>query len=430
MSLISQSFMAGQVIEKAGALNFIQSLSDTKKALAAWSEKPMAERIQFVQKISEYIEKNSEQLVSQLEHAQKLPKNFLLENEVHKARTFIHRNIQILEKQKTLTAPTGVILILLPARLNFRFLMEMLSSALLSGNVVLIKASKKDFTIAPIIAQMMTDLFKDYSEKDLPRSLVQVFHGEDEVAELMVSHPAVNGVIFHGKKETADRVMNLAQSSWKKLMLMSGYHNSALVLPDADLSTAIPELVKSCFLGLGQLRWNMSNILVTESNLPAFEKQFVEELEKYSFGAYLPGEEKIADKTISQLLSEEKRVIWQGNISGMKAQPLVVRDLSHCSVLQQDCLLAPAVLISPVKYVHEMAKWANTGYYAQAAQIFGSPEKTLNMAAKIDAGVIFRNNWYESLETTGFGYKHSAYGILDASPIGNFFSNAKNLTPT
>jgi aminomuconate-semialdehyde/2-hydroxymuconate-6-semialdehyde dehydrogenase len=423
-----QSFISGQIIENASALNFISSLSDTKKALANWSEQEIAHRSLVVEKISQYIEQNAEALSRQLSQGQNLPQQFIFENEVLKIKELIQKKIRELESARTMRSSTGVILILLPARLNFKFLIEMLSSALLAGNVVFVKASKKDFVICSILSKMMLSLFQDFSEKELPRSLVQLFHGEDEVAELMVSHPAINGIIFQGKKETADRINQLAQGKWKKLMLMSGYHNSALILPDAELGKVVPELARSCFLGMGQLRWNMSNILITEANLPAFEKLFVEELEKISFGTYLPGEEEVSEKAISQLQREEKRLIWQGRIPGVKAQPLVVRDLSHCSVLQQDCLQAPAVLISPVKYVHEMAKWANTGYYAQAAQIFGSAEKALSMAKKIDAGVIFMNNWYESLDAVGFGYKQSAYGILDASPVGKFFSDAKNLT--
>ncbi len=421
------SFINGKIIENANALDFIGNLNESKKSFTLWTEKDLNHRKEILLSLAIHISENAEMIAEKMGQAQALPKKFLLETEILKVCQLIESRVKNFHPTE-MRSPTGTILILIPARLNFRFLMDILSSALLAGNTVYIKPSKKDFYTSKFISETMGFLFGKFSEKDLPRSLVQVFQGEDEVADLMVSHPSIKAIAFQGKKEVAEKINALAHAQWKKLMIMGGYHNSALILPDADLSVVIPELVESCFRGLGNLRWNMTNILITEAQLPEFEKNFAEELEKTCFDHYLAGEEEQAQKSYDQLMSEEKKIIWQGKIPGWKVQPTVVKDLSHCSVLQQDCLLAPVVLVSAVKYVHEMAKWANTGYYAQAAQIFGSQEKALNMAAKLDAGVIFINNWYASLNDLGFGYKQSSYGLTNSSPIGELFSDAKKLT--
>lgn len=420
--------MNARLVENAGALEFVGNLTDTKKSLTIWSEKKTSERVQVLKSLQEYIVKNSQKICQQLAMSQALPEKFVMENEVLKAPKIIESKIRQISESNRMSSPTGPILILSPARLGFLFQIEIVSSALAAGNVVFIKPSKKDSASSKLWAEILQDLFKIYSEKELPRAVIQVFQGVDEVADLMVSHPAIKAIAFQGKKEVAEKIMELSQTHWKKLMLMSGYHNSALILPDADLSQVIPQLVESCFMGLGQLRWNINSILVTENQLPQFEEAFKAALDQYSFGSYLEGEEATAEVSASQLMKEDKKIVWQGKIPGLKVQPMVVKDLSHCSDLQQHCLQAPVVLISSVKYVHEMAKWANTGYYAQAAQIFGSLEKAQNMAAKIEAGVIFVNNWYESLESLGFGYKQSAYGYTDTSAIGKFFSDAKYLT--
>lgn len=422
------SFISGRLAENAGALEFVSVLTDTKKSLTAWSEKDIPHRVRVLASLRKYIFDHSAEISKHLSKSQALPESFVLANEVLKSCEIIDDKIKQISQTKTLSSPTGAILILSAARLGFRFQIEIVSSALAAGNVIFIKPSKKDFSSSRIWAEILQSLFQEYPENELPRSLIQVFQGVDEVADLMVSHPSIKAVAFQGKKDTAEKIMELSQTHWKKLMLMSGYHNSALVLPDADLSVAVPKLVESCFLGLGQLRWNMNTILVTESMLPQFEESLKLELDRYSFGHYLKGEEDLATKAMSQVMNEDKKVVWSGNVPGLKVQPVVVKDLSHCSDLQQHCLHAPIVLLSSVKYVHEMAKWANTGYFAQAAQIFGSLEKSQNMAAKLDAGVIFINNWYESLQGPGFGYKQSAYGYNDVSAIGKMFSDAKYLT--
>src|ERR1043165_4935996 len=136
MSVTFLSFMGGRLAENAGALEFVSVLTDTKKSLTAWAEKDVADRVQVLKKLAQYISGHSAEISELLANTQALPEKFILENEVLKSVQIISEKIQQISESKSLRSPTGAILVLSSARLGFRFQIEIVSSALAAGNVV------------------------------------------------------------------------------------------------------------------------------------------------------------------------------------------------------------------------------------------------------------------------------------------------------
>src|SRR5690606_25450130 len=117
----------------------------------------------------------------------------------------------------------------------------------------------------------------------------------------------------------------------------------------------LPRMLEGVVTGSGRLGWNLSRVFMTETTAETFFARAPE---------LLRGVE-------------------------------LTRDLTNCSPLQLEELDRPLVLASTVKYVHEMAKWTNTGDYGFCASIWGSEEKARSLAEKLHVGRVWINGWMD-----------------------------------
>lgn len=393
-------------------LDVVQSLQEMKKSQLKWVGLSFTERSQTLLEMADQIESRAQELAQALAESQKIPFEFVLHGEVQPALRH-WRKIAVRQPDPgTWPKPTGLISVLLPDFFPFRLMMERLVSGLLAGNGLFIGTS-------PVIAEIAS-FFRELLPVEAP---VRIFSGGEDLQDLLIAHPGIQAVSFYGAPDRAEAVLRSLSGTWKKWQISAGFHNSALILSDADLTQAASQLVESCFTGWGRWPWNISTIYVGETQAPAFQEIFGTALKKKN---WQPMPEALHTRILQlaqQFKSEKAKILFGGEVG----RPLVVEDLSHCSTLQQDCLAAPLVLISPVKYAHEMVKWANTSYYGMSAQVFGSQEKVEKFAAQLDVSRVSANSWVETMETLPLGIKQSFSGIPDLDPFGGFFSDLRKI---
>ena len=100
-------------------------------------------------------------------------------------------------------------------------------------------------------------------------------------------------------------------------------------------------------------------------------------------------------------------------------------DLPNCSNLQQDELPAPVFPIVTVKYLHELAKWANNTSFGNLAVLWGDETKARKLADKLEFGALWLNHWMRADDESPWGLKQSGFGIADNQAEGPFYSDKK-----
>lgn len=309
--------------------------------------------------------------------------------------------------------PSGVVAVLLPSVMGFRYFCQVTAPALAAGNSVVVKPSSKD----PKTAEQIKKVIEG---NKWPSGTLQVIDGAgSDVGELLASHPSVRAVYLMGKLETGQRVMELALPTMKKLHLGLGYNNSALLLKDLTPKESAL-LAQACFEDDGKNPYNMTKIFVLESQMPAFLETWIPEAKKYQ-------KSMTGLESVLAILKKSRSKILLGDEG---TAPVVSLDLSHCSDLQQECLRLPVVVVAGVKYAHEMIRWANTAYYGHSAIVFANPEKAEAIARKLEVGTVFINTWIseQNLKTELHpGVKQSFYGDLDLRVNGSFLTDRQNL---
>ena len=85
----------------------------------------------------------------------------------------------------------------------------------------------------------------------------------------------------------------------------------------------------------------------------------------------------------------------------------------------------PIFPIVTVKYLHELAKWANNSSYGQLAVLWGDEGMARKLAEKLEFGGLWLNHWMQSEDESPWGLKQSAFGISEDQAEGPFFSDKK-----
>lgn len=322
----------------------------------------------------------------------------------------------------------GLTSVIAPSTGALSFIGFAVVSALAAGAPLVIKLSSK----APVTAPIWGELFRDAGLPEGRFGLLLATGGE--VGSILAAHPSVRALAFAGRPETASSVRAASVKEVRRLQLHGGVKNSVLLLKEADFSN--PLIMQSLVLGAGRSPWAASRVFVTEDRVDEFlgmAQEFLTSLrpsrspEDESPWTPLLSDERLETtlRLASQAAGEKGRwLVAPEKVDESFLRPGLMRDLTNCSSLQQEEIPGPLILVTSVKYAHEMAKWTNVPDFGFAASIFGPEEKALKLAEKLQVGKVWLNDWWPVSEPV-FGWKKSFFGTADAAWNGPFWSQSR-----
>ena len=117
--------------------------------------------------------------------------------------------------------------------------------AIATGNAFIIKPSERD----PSVPVRLAELFL---EAGLPEGICQVVHGDKEMVDAILDHPAIGAVSFVGSSDIAHYVYNRGVAAGKRVQAMGGAKNHGIVMPDADLDQVVNDLAGAAFGSAGE----------------------------------------------------------------------------------------------------------------------------------------------------------------------------------
>jgi malonate-semialdehyde dehydrogenase (acetylating) / methylmalonate-semialdehyde dehydrogenase len=113
------------------------------------------------------------------------------------------------------------------------------------GNAFILKPSERD----PSVPNRLAELFL---EAGMPEGIFQVVHGDKEVVDAILDHPAISAVSFVGSSDIAHYVYNRGVAAGKRVQAMGGAKNHGIVMPDADLDQVVNDLTGAAFGSAGE----------------------------------------------------------------------------------------------------------------------------------------------------------------------------------
>jgi len=144
--------------------------------------------------------------------------------------------------------PLGVVGAIAPFNFPFMVPLWTLPVAVGAGNAYILKPSER----TPLCAQRLVELLGEAGGAELPEGVVSLVHGAREAVDAVLEHPGIKAVSFVGSQPVAEHVYRVGASNGKRVQALAGAKNSMIVMPDAVLDRAVPNIVSSAYGNAGE----------------------------------------------------------------------------------------------------------------------------------------------------------------------------------
>ena len=145
----------------------------------------------------------------------------------------------------SLRQPIGIAAGITPFNFPAMIPMWMFAPAIACGNAFILKPSERNPSVPVRLAELAM-------EAGLPAGILNVVHGDKQVVDAILDHPAIKAVSFVGSSDIAQYVYGRGASNGKRMQCMGGAKNHGIVMPDADLDQVVNDLAGAAFGSAGE----------------------------------------------------------------------------------------------------------------------------------------------------------------------------------
>ena len=272
--------------------------------------------------------------------------------------------------------------------------------ALLTGNTVVFKPSKRTPAVGQILAEMM-------DEAGAPPGVFNVVHGGRGVAPHLVGHDGIDGILLTGSWPVGRRIMEANLDRPGRIMALEmGGNNAAVVMDDCDLKQAVVECVRAGFATTGQRCTCTRRVIVQRGIADTFIPAFCKAASNLIIGPGRSPEPVFMGPVVSEdavqdvfdfqqrLADDGARVLLQASRverPGHFVTPSVI-EVDGFSLDRDDEVFGPLVQLTVVDDLEQAITEANTSRYGLAAAIFTADDNAWgSFFRKANAGCINRN---------------------------------------
>lgn len=431
------------------------AIESAKSAFPYWSKLKNSERSQWLEKISNEIHNQLDELAVAESIDNGKPLKLAKAVDIPRARDnfkFYASAIQHFASEShhttegminfTLRKPLGVAGCISPWNLPLYLFTWKIAPALAVGNTVVAKPSE----ITPMTAYLLSEICHKIG---LPAGVLNIVHGlGSSTGNSIISSDDIDLVSFTGGTSTGAHIAKIVAPKFKKMSLELGGKNPNIIFDDCDFDEAIRTSLNSSFANQGQICLCGSRILVQRGIYEKFKNEFVAQTNKMIVGDPMndqsrlgaivskPHYEKIlsyielAKEEGGSILSGGTSVKLAGNLSeGWYIRPTIIEGLDQQCRTNQEEIFGPVVTIQPFDTEKEAIELANSSNYGLAATIWTSDlSKAHRCSENIKSGIIWVNCWLQrDLRTPFGGMKNSGVGREGGWEALRFFTEPKNV---
>jgi malonate-semialdehyde dehydrogenase (acetylating)/methylmalonate-semialdehyde dehydrogenase len=295
--------------------------------------------------------------------------------------------------------PVGVVAGITPFNFPVMIPLWMFPLAVMAGNTFVLKPSER----TPLGAVRLAELF---AEAGFPEGVLNLVHGAQETVDALLDNRGISAVSFVGSEPVARYVYQKAAHSGKRVQAAGGAKNHIFVMPDADLSLAVPAILNSAFGNAGE-RCLAGSVAVAVSGIgKALVERLADETRKLKVG---PGDQSgtdigplIRDEHRQRVLSHIDRGVREGarlivdgrdkaylERAGFFLGPTILDQVTPEMAAARDEIFGPVLSVSNVAELKDAIDQANRVAYGNMATIFtDSGRSAREFRERVEAGMV------------------------------------------
>jgi acyl-CoA reductase-like NAD-dependent aldehyde dehydrogenase len=440
----------GKVLAEAPAATAEQldaAIAAAKIAFKSWSALGYDGRQKYMNAYADALEAHRDELARLLTQEQGKPLRTMAEPEVDQSISWIRqiaeRRILVEVVEETAEhivelhhTPLGVIGAITPWNFPVLLALWKVAPALITGNTMVIKPSP--FT--PLSALR----FGQIAQSILPPGVLSIVSGGNELGPQLTNHPDIAKISFTGSTETGKHVLRAAAGTVKRVTLELGGNDAAIILPDADYRSIIPQLFWGAVGNSGQWCVGIKRLYVHRSFHKEFVQAFIHYARQQKLGDGLDHEVTVGpvqnkmqfDKVkafIDDIKANGQNIVLGGdvdeNLPGYFIPVTVVDNPPESARIVQEEQFGPIVPIIAYDDVEDAIARANNSPFGLGGSVWGrDTAAAVAVANRLETGMV----WVNEIHTQGVdipfgGHKQSGLGTEHGFEGRLLFTNPKTV---
>lgn len=235
-----------------------QAVESAQKAFLTWKEVAVSERARVMMRYQALLKEHHDEIAEIL--ASETGKTF------EDAKGDVWRGIEVVEHAANIpsllmgetvenvargidtysfTQPLGVCAGITPFNFPAMIPLWMFPLAIACGNTFILKPSEQD----PLTPTRLVELFE---QAGAPKGVLQVIHGAKDQVDFILDEPAVKAISFVGSVAVGQYIYRRGTENMKRVQAFAGAKNHCVIMPDANKSQVISNLVGASVGAAGQ----------------------------------------------------------------------------------------------------------------------------------------------------------------------------------
>jgi len=403
-----------------------------RKAFPGWAATPAAERAELLDAVAGLLAGRADDVARVIATDVGSPIGFARKVQVGLPLAVLASYVELLSYYEfggertgnslVVREPAGVAGMITPWNYPLHQIVAKVAAALAAGCTAVLKPSE----VAPLAAYELAAIFH---EAGLPPGVFNLVSGTGPVTgEAIAAHPGIDVVSLTGSGRAGKRVAELAARTVKRVTLELGGKSANVILPDADLPTAVKAGVAKAFINAGQTCTALTRMLVHRDVYDEAVGQAAKNAARY------PAGDPFAEGTrIGPLVSAAQRDRVRGFIekgvaegatlaaggaeppddlpTGYYVRPTVFGGVRPDMTIAQEEIFGPVLSVLAYDTEDEAVRIANGTRYGLAAAVWsGDPDHATAVGRRLRAGQVEINGGAFNPAAPFGGFGESGYG--------------------
>jgi len=329
--------------------------------------------------------------------------------------------------------PLGTVLAIMPWNFPFWQVFRFAAPCLMAGNTAILKHASNVPRCSLLIEQI-------FQKAGFSRGIFQSIYANSSIVAGLIADSRVAAVTLTGSENAGISVGTAAGGAIKKVVMELGGSDPFIVMPSADVPSALAAAVRSRMLNNGQSCIAAKRILLHESIYNSALAQLTQAVGALRLGDPFDESIDIGPLALEQFAAELENQVERAVAAGATVvvggrrrsadsahfEPTILTGLKREAPVAREEFFGPVMLVDRFKSAAEAIEIANDSPFGLGASVWSAVEAEQQLFADhLEAGQVFINSMTASdpripfggIKRSGLGRELGIYGIREFTNI-------------